>query len=762
MSESERQPIQVNPGYAGFQLAKAITASERHTDAAVRERAAAKVAKWQAVLSNLLSGRLDVGSRTPVAAPAWATLEVVTGGFATGALLAEGPLQDHERAWLEASPDVSAADARRALNGYFLSEAGLSELQDRVNSGCYDVQVPEEGALLVVAWLVEHGYAEGARALLDEISPYFGRLRFYPVPTDEPRRFGPQVHLQDVKSTMGDIERIQPNPRILAQQEAVEIWAPFYDRLVALWLETFAGDQPCRAFPADWHARAAALTAEYADLRRNHRRCRKPERKRGHFAQLRLLLAKAARNRDELTARDVGMLRVIVSCYLQKRGRPDSETCAAARQRQRADVAAPTHHEIAGVVAARMRVHAKADGLDDIGHLVRPIAAEESSGVRLPLGSEVPETIRRKVERCLNQTVSELVAKGLVTSGEALARVLPQMTSGLRAAAISDPTLRQLYAAIYRAFRRRRSLLLLNLEKQVQIEELPWIAALDQFREAELSSRELAQQSLREISLLTIRSFPQAILPNKLLQELRALAKSADLDLPLVEEVAADIFMGQFSNKFIEAAQRSGAMLQGSLYERYYNIDFDAVARMPLPPPQKSQRLFRQLPPPNAFAEFCAARAGVSLGTWRPATNGMIIEQQQILTTQNLAVLFGGLQLTEVLRAELSAMAMDCFRWICQRLQMKADKWHAKLIMVKNSAYAWRQMVFYLSLASAADVGDFVRAAREHLDRQSPDFVARFGPALRGLEMAVEGRALNADPAARRFLGWSQGPHWLL
>ena len=43
-------------------------------------------------LDGMASGGLAVGSRTPVAdAPAWVTLEVVHGGFATGRFLAEQP-----------------------------------------------------------------------------------------------------------------------------------------------------------------------------------------------------------------------------------------------------------------------------------------------------------------------------------------------------------------------------------------------------------------------------------------------------------------------------------------------------------------------------------------------------------------------------------------------------------------------------------------------------------------------------------------------
>ena len=49
-----------------------------------------------------------------------------------------------------------------------------------------------------------------------------------------------------------------------------------------------------------------------------------------------------------------------------------------------------------------------------------------------------------------------------------------------------------------------------------------------------LTASELATETLQEITALTVISFPQAIVPNKLLQEMRELAKQANLDLPLV------------------------------------------------------------------------------------------------------------------------------------------------------------------------------------------------------------------------------------
>ena len=203
-----------------------------------------------------------------------------------------------------------------------------------------------------------------------------------------------------------------------------------------------------------------------------------------------------------------------------------------ARGKQREHVAAPLFHDIANVVVSRLAKWPLNEGLDDVSQIRFAIDAEESRVFRVPVNTSVPQSIRRKVERCWNETVAVLVDHGLISSGETLARILPQMTSGLQAAGLSDPSLRRLYAAIYRSFRQRRSLLLFDLEKQVQIEELPWVAAIEGFRNENLSSRQLASQTLEEITRLTITSFPHAILPNKLLQELTGLVKTAAAGYP--------------------------------------------------------------------------------------------------------------------------------------------------------------------------------------------------------------------------------------
>lgn len=99
-----------------------------------------------------------------------------------------------------------------------------------------------------------------------------------------------------------------------------------------------------------------------------------------------------------------------------------------------------------------------------------------------------------------------------------------------------------------------------------------------------------------------------------------------------------------------------------------------------------------------------ARRAGVTLawGGGR-ARSGSILEQQQILTTKNLAALFAALNLTESLRGQLGGMARRCFEWICKRPPTREREWRPRLRRLKQAAYAWRQMVFFLALLPDSD-----------------------------------------------------------
>lgn len=775
---------QLGSGYPAAQLARALAYAEAHDDVQTQER----VRRWTDALIGVLGGSIAPGERQPVAnLPVWVTLEVVTGGFATGKALSAGPLRPHEQQLLNELGLADTPSPRLALNRYFLSEVGLLRLADALKTSRYDIEVPEESALIVVAWLVEHGRAAEARELIGELASHLSELRFYPALTEAPRSSGTLVHLEDVGTISRALQSAGPNRRVLAQREAIEIWTPLYDRLIAVFLETVAGEAPvaqkdelgawrrgpngqfvieggwpCAHYPDGWRVRAAALMAEFGAAREQHRLCGRASRRNEVLAMLADNLGRALLHPDQLTGRDVGRIRLALARYVAVRGVPASDKAGRQRSCQWHHATAPTHQEIARhVVSRRLAVLRQNEGVDDIGELVADIEPGAVSEGALRRGARVPPSVVRKLERCVRDSVDGLVKRGIVSSGEVLAQVLPQLTSGLRAAGIADRALRDLYAAHCRAFRRRRSLLLLDLQKQVQMEELPWVRSIDRHRSADLPAAELSKQVLAETSMLAMEAFPQAMLPNKLVREFGALARTANLNLPLTEELAADIFMGQFSPKFIDAVRTASDLLRGSLYALYYGIDYDqTVAALTA----DNRRASREPREPDALARICAERAGVALGTWRPAVNGQIIEQQLILTTHNLAALATVPGVKDVLADRCDDLARRCFDWVLAQLQLPEAGHHVALIRIKNAAYAWRQMVFFLS-CGAGSVEPFLRWADERMHEEPVEFRTRFWPALRGLARAAGNSDEGENGGSSRtevFLGWVEGRHWLM
>lgn len=386
----------------------------------------------------------------------------------------------------------------------------------------------------------------------------------------------------------------------------------------------------------------------------------------------------------------------------------------------------------------------------------------------VPEGTTVPDSITRRLEVVREAPLPELVAHGLVGSGEILATLLPQVTGPALATRFDDPRARTLYAASYRAFRQRRSLLLLWLQHQVRFAELPWIAALEAAADRDPASA--VRATLREVAALAITAFPATITPNKLVSELAALAAQADLAgepdrpaLPLVEEVASDIFMGTFSVKFLRAAQLAARLLgPGSLYARYYGIDFERVLAMGA----TTKARWGVTTSPD-FDAYCVELAHLPKGGNPRARNGAVIEQASILTTHNVAALVAVLELEPLLRERWIDLARRALVAVLDRLERRVLPERVPTIQrmraAKTLAFAWRQMLLFLSFAQPADVDAFVREAGELLAARSERARARFAPVLRGLELVAAGERLaDGEEGARRLHGWSVERPFLL
>jgi len=244
-----------------------------------------------------------------------------------------------------------------------------------------------------------------------------------------------------------------------------------------------------------------------------------------------------------------------------------------------------------------------------------------------------------------------------------------------------------------------------------------------------------------------VQAFPGTILPNPLVRELGVLARQSDVDAPLVEELAADIFMGTFSPKFLKAARIAGELLRGTLYERYYGIDYNAIHNLTV----------------AGLAQLCAERAGETSRSWSVASNGKVIEQAQILTTHNLATLVHQVGIAP--EPGWADLARRCFGTVC-RLTARVQDNPRPLGTIKDAAYAWRQMLFHLSLCPPAEQRRVIAELTEETTRHATHVTARLAPALAGLHLTAAGGTFDADGTAdggraRRFLGWSTEGHWM-
>ncbi|MCK6522223.1 hypothetical protein L6R49_12355 [Myxococcota bacterium] len=776
-----------SPSYAAGQQLRALHTLQSHPSAAVRERAVAKLQRWQAVLDGMTSGTLSIGDRAPVAdTPVWATLEVAHGGFATGRLLAESPLDEAETALLATlPPDAPGTTPRGKLNHHALSGPGQATILARVLDGRYRVEVPEEGALAVVAWLMHRGTVDRALGVVEAIAPFFERLRFTPRETDIALSAGLSVFREPVGAVRDALERHGGSKRVAVMNETLRVWNPLTDRAVSLLLETVDGEPPGLATDAagqllrgpkgqpvvtggaplvhiddGWRARARAFVDDLNEATRRHRRAKGPRAERSTLAVLSAAIRRALGDKTATPKADV---RAVLAGAVARRGAPGSDIHTILREEQAAIAARPSNKELAELLANRLKAYRPEGGLPSLEEVSGP--AREDELPQAP-GLQLPASLLEKLGRCLEAPIEELMALGVVPSAEVLAELLPQITAQTVSAGVDDPALRRLFVSIYGAFRRRRTLLLLNLQSQVRIDELPWVAALSTFRRPNLSGDARARQTLEQVSALAFTGFPQTILPNPLISEMATLSEAAGLKLPLVEELAADIFMGAFTPKFERAAVVASTLLAGRLYARYYDLPAASV----YPPPETPREKRWGKATAESFAALCQERAkpaeGVKARGFSVAANGVVLEQAQILHTHNLAVLFQALGLGKTLADRLVPMAKDCFLWILRRNAQPAVDWKVELQLIKNCAYAWRQMVFFLSLAEPDEVSAFLAWARETFTRHAAEArVARLEPALLGLEAIHGGARFDAagktPGGGRRLLGWTLGPHWL-
>lgn len=261
---------------------------------------------------------------------------------------------------------------------------------------------------------------------------------------------------------------------------------------------------------------------------------------------------------------------------------------------------------------------------------------------------------------------------------------------------------------------------------------------------------------VRQVGALALDAFPGSLLPNVLVRELNQLLTTGGLHPELTEEIAADIFMGAFSDKFVRAARAAAQLLDGSLYARYHDLDRRQLDRL-----ESDRRPWlwpRRRPLLNTFTALCARRAHSAGRSWSAANNGTILEQAQILTTHNLAAL---VLLGVQPGGPWPELAVAAYRRTEQLIVLSRQQ-RRPLPTIKDAAYAWRNSLFFLSLAGDDAVPEFLEQARATLAGSPAADTLR--ALLDGVEDIHRGDRFDVDGVSargRRLLGWTTGPHWV-
>ncbi|WOO84062.1 uncharacterized protein LOC62_05G007585 [Vanrija pseudolonga] len=756
--------------YAHWQLSKALAAASS-PDAELAKRAQKRAAQWTDILKGMASGGLTIGARVPTSYPAWVTLQVATGGFATGTAVAEGPLAADETA-LATELGLDTADApktREGLFAYFLSEDGQARLLSALDSGTYRIDIPEDAALLAVAYLARAGDGAAALEIVERIKPYARKLRFMP-------RLGSTgalplgfVWRYDAARAKDVLASRPKHPRIEAQRDAIAVWTPFGDKALALFAEYVgAGSSASER----WVAAAKALLAEYDELAAAHPDSVKHRRVSGATSNLGALVSAARKlvSGEPLTAREEGRVRLSVKDMSAKRA---STGFTALRARQARIAALPAHSELASIAASRLDVLdlSASEGITDLDPFAAPITAIEASEA-VPVGTRLPLVVLRTLEQSRAAPAADLVADGTIPSATDFSTLVPRAVAPTVAEGYDDAVLGQLMARHHAAFAKRRSLLLLGYAHQVRDSELPWIAPLLRFRKPRG-----AFTAISSVGQTSLAAWPGTILPNPLVSQLNSLWRAslpadtnpnppkrkptnANADkpppAPFLEELASDIFMGGFSDKYAKAARDAAPLLAGSVYARYYDVG-----------PVKDVATGKDL------GALCYERVDKYGKGSHIARNGAAIEQAQILTTHNLALLASfGVEPNE--GDAWDSWAVGAWHQVVLSLRRAAKsftnhRYTRALAYTKDAAYALRQALFFLLQAGDGAEDEFIEAAKAGLRPNAKGldaWVSKVSASvIAGLEDVIAGGSFNAKGRSangRQLLGWSLGKHWVL
>lgn len=689
------------------------------------------------VLDGVRKRGARIGERTDWHRKEWITPEIVQGGFSTGRDLAGGFLKPHEAALiLQHSIPTHGVRERRAINEWCLtSSAGRAWLLDLSRTGLYRLPTAEEGCLLAVVILEEAGIV--ADHIIQEVSPWFDELRFFPEPAEHK---APDGSLSSVK-TSGDLvsklgKRLQRFKATLVSAQfrssAIEnVYLPTYraivdeaQRVCAWWLDdSNAGD-------------GGGLAPGFAERLATKR--------------VNLILFGFEKKMRRSSLWKLFDALEVVALHGRQTRRAFIEHI-----RRHAEAASTFLARRCSIPPAPLMSPHRQSRLFQLRGLMKELKPEEHASSGLPmdrvtdLSSRFP-LFRAEVERVALGTLQELADLGVLASPEQLAIQGVRVVVKHRAEHFAPEPARTLALHLLTAFMARRSRLLLNLETQVRVSEIPWFGAIADAFDTEQQPADpcrvvAVNPVAREVFGVHVTCFPDKQMPNRLVRLLDEYLGCKGL----VKEIAADIFQGAFRSKFgTQAKQREEILGPGTPYGDYY------------------AKVLIKFPDDAAVRTVEVKELQLGLGfewhnRYSVVDNGIVIEQVAVATTHNLLHLLVALGMDKD-AALLDTAASVALSRLVERLRSMNTDYRFLRDESRRAAAACRAFLVFVSLLKKEVVGGgdvFVTRLNEDAAALTTaaaqgKFPSERATVLRDILVALEGQ--GGLEVQKPLLGWSK------
>ena len=732
------------------------------------------------------------GSRRPTTYPEWVTLEVAHGGFATGR--AKSAFLVEAEQLKERSEHAEVPEPR--TNQSFLNEEGLQELAAMLDSGLYQIEFPENSAFLVLVHLLRQDRVQDARELMQELAPYIDEIRFYPsasatAPTFSPLKVG-VINIRELKGILHSIQGAcgKRGLTMSRHQDGCDFYQPIQAQALRILTDVLENGGALPSDCTEIKKEIEALATQYfivnpipskvvvkvatKGVAQDPHPVSKHIRAHSTTRVLVEALCTMALG-NQLSEEELKTVTDRVRTVAAKNGVVGTPRYETYRARVELSSAVSNNGAEVGMAAAKiLNSEKQADQSyleeSEVTALAEKVmaAVNKSSGnnngystaIRAPRqyhgtsASQLPTRVQSAFSRAVSRTIEEHIEAGVINSAEMIADVVPVLFNAAASNKIEDPVLRRLYCDLAVAFSRRRSLLLLDLQSQVRLDELPFAKPmLAGLKSGSGNSAEVVAtiDTIRIATRAWLDHFPHTMTPNRFVSAIKGVIRglrgptnqnsyapapsntgifaaisnmlglsrtaavaeapaaptpsTPEVEMPrLLEELAADIFMGSFSSNFPLSTLQAAKALRGTIYERYYNLS--AIYAKLIAEMGRVAQTTTAAGPPSQLGSIlldcatdCQPLWGADNTGRYTVANGRIIEAVMVLSTHNLYQLYSWLGLEQAAPSEGGVNNLNAARATWKYIigvftNPPADTYYGYRMV----AYAWRQLLFFLSM----------------------------------------------------------------